>query len=182
MLRSRYLIITAAIALTASSWPVPAAAGEAEELLDETLEALGGRRALSELKTVVSIADVEMLGLGVTGTMESRRAFPCLYRSDISLGFFEVTQGYDGERMWRVDPNGMLTIIQDPESIRDRITTCLIDSYHYLLEEEGFRAALLATRGMPWDLLAVGTVSAVFVFVTGALYFKRMERIFADVA
>jgi lipopolysaccharide transport system permease protein len=47
---------------------------------------------------------------------------------------------------------------------------------------EGFRAALLGTRGMPWDLLAVGTVSAIVIFLTGALYFKRMERIFADVA
>lgn len=47
---------------------------------------------------------------------------------------------------------------------------------------EGFRAALLGTRAMPWDLLAVGTAGAVLIFVTGALYFKRMERIFADVA
>ena len=47
---------------------------------------------------------------------------------------------------------------------------------------EGFRAALLGTRAIPWDLLAVGTASAVVLFVTGALYFKRMERIFADVA
>jgi lipopolysaccharide transport system permease protein len=47
---------------------------------------------------------------------------------------------------------------------------------------EGFRAALLGTRSMPWDLLGVGTAVAVVLFVTGALYFKRMERIFADVA
>jgi lipopolysaccharide transport system permease protein len=47
---------------------------------------------------------------------------------------------------------------------------------------EGFRAALLGTRGMPWDLLAVGTASAVVIFVTGAMYFRRMERVFADVA
>jgi lipopolysaccharide transport system permease protein len=47
---------------------------------------------------------------------------------------------------------------------------------------EGFRAALLGTRAMQWDLLAVGTASALFIFVTGALYFRRMERVFADVA
>ena len=47
---------------------------------------------------------------------------------------------------------------------------------------EGFRAALLGTRGMPWDLLAVGAASAIAIFLTGALYFKRMERVFADVA
>jgi len=46
---------------------------------------------------------------------------------------------------------------------------------------EGFRSALLGTNPMPWDLLAVGCGVAIFVFITGALYFRRMERIFADV-
>jgi len=47
---------------------------------------------------------------------------------------------------------------------------------------EGFRSALLGTNPMPWDLLAVGTTVAVIVAITGALYFRRTERIFADVA
>ena len=46
---------------------------------------------------------------------------------------------------------------------------------------EGFRAALLGTIPMPWDLLAVGTLTAIVVFVSGAIYFRKMERIFADV-
>lgn len=47
---------------------------------------------------------------------------------------------------------------------------------------EGFRSALLGTNPMPWDLIGVGAGVAAALFVTGALYFKRMERIFADVA
>ncbi|MBC8509854.1 MAG: ABC transporter permease [Anaerolineales bacterium] len=46
---------------------------------------------------------------------------------------------------------------------------------------EGFRSVLLGTNPLPWDLLGVGTGVAVIVFVTGALYFRRMEQIFADV-
>jgi len=46
---------------------------------------------------------------------------------------------------------------------------------------EGFRAALLGTRSMPWDMITAGSVTAIVVAVTGALYFRRMERIFADV-
>lgn len=46
---------------------------------------------------------------------------------------------------------------------------------------EGFRSALLATNPMPWDLLSVGTLSALVIAISGALYFRRMERIFADV-
>lgn len=47
---------------------------------------------------------------------------------------------------------------------------------------EGFRAALLGTQPMPWDLIGMGTITAVVLLLTGLLYFKRMEAIFADVA
>ena len=47
---------------------------------------------------------------------------------------------------------------------------------------EGFRSALLGRNPMPWDLIIVGTASAVFFFVTGLFYFRRAERVLADVA
>jgi len=46
---------------------------------------------------------------------------------------------------------------------------------------EGFRSALLGSQPMPWDLLLMGTITAMIAFISGALYFRRMERIFADV-
>lgn len=47
---------------------------------------------------------------------------------------------------------------------------------------EGFRAALLGTGAMPWDLIAIGGVVSVLLFVSGLVYFRRLERTFADVA
>ncbi len=47
---------------------------------------------------------------------------------------------------------------------------------------EGFRAALLETRPVPWDFIAIGGVTALIVAVSGAFYFRRKEQIFADVA
>ena len=47
---------------------------------------------------------------------------------------------------------------------------------------EGFRAAILGTGAMPWDLIGMGTVSVGVIFLAGALYFRRTERLFADVA
>lgn len=47
---------------------------------------------------------------------------------------------------------------------------------------EGFRAALLDTGPMPWDLIVPGTASAIAIAVSGMFYFQRLERIFADVA
>lgn len=46
---------------------------------------------------------------------------------------------------------------------------------------EGFRSALLHTTPIPWPYVAQGTVVAMTLFVCGILYFRKTERIFADV-
>jgi lipopolysaccharide transport system permease protein len=46
---------------------------------------------------------------------------------------------------------------------------------------EGFRWALLGTDTAPGPLILVSTVAAVLLLVSGAFYFRRMERTFADV-
>ena len=47
---------------------------------------------------------------------------------------------------------------------------------------EGFRVALLDTGPVPIRMLAVSTAVVVALFVSGAMYFRRTERLFADVA
>lgn len=47
---------------------------------------------------------------------------------------------------------------------------------------EGFRATLLGATAMPWLEIGIGTASALAIGIGGAMYFRRMERIFADVA
>jgi lipopolysaccharide transport system permease protein len=47
---------------------------------------------------------------------------------------------------------------------------------------EGFRSAFLGTTPMPWVLLAVGASVSVILLFAGGLYFRRVEKIFADVA
>jgi len=47
---------------------------------------------------------------------------------------------------------------------------------------EGFRSSLIGYNPMPWNLILMGTLSAIIIFVSGAFYFKRKEKIFADVA
>ena len=45
---------------------------------------------------------------------------------------------------------------------------------------EGFRAALLGGT-IEWVFILPGLITAVFIFLSGALYFRRMERVFVDV-
>ncbi len=47
---------------------------------------------------------------------------------------------------------------------------------------EGFRCSLLGTSNIPWTMIGIGSVSAMFVAVTGVMFFRHKERIFADVA
>lgn len=47
---------------------------------------------------------------------------------------------------------------------------------------EGLRSALFGTRDMPWLFLWIGTGSAALIVISGANYFARKQRSFADVA
>lgn len=45
---------------------------------------------------------------------------------------------------------------------------------------EGFRWALLGTQTLQWNVLAISVLISLSLLITGALYFRRMERTFAD--
>jgi lipopolysaccharide transport system permease protein len=47
---------------------------------------------------------------------------------------------------------------------------------------EGFRAIFLHHQPMPWNFIGTGAIVAVLIFITGAFYFRKMEKNFADVA
>ena len=46
---------------------------------------------------------------------------------------------------------------------------------------EGFRWALLGTNQAPGPMILVSTAAALLILVSGAFYFRRMERTFADI-
>src|SRR6266480_3872118 len=46
---------------------------------------------------------------------------------------------------------------------------------------EGFRWALLGTKTAPGPIITISSLAAVFILVTGAFYFRRMEKTFADI-
>jgi lipopolysaccharide transport system permease protein len=45
---------------------------------------------------------------------------------------------------------------------------------------EGYRACLLGTP-MPWEFIVPGMVTSIILVLTGAMYFRRMERVIVDV-
>lgn len=47
---------------------------------------------------------------------------------------------------------------------------------------EGFRACFTNHQTMPWSIILISYLSAITILLTGAIYFKKTERYFADVA
>jgi lipopolysaccharide transport system permease protein len=47
---------------------------------------------------------------------------------------------------------------------------------------EGFRNSFLQNTQFPWNLILISASSAIIIFITGIIYFKKMEKNFADVA
>lgn len=47
---------------------------------------------------------------------------------------------------------------------------------------EGFRASLLGSTAMPWNLIAASGASAVALVIAGTMFFTAKEAVFADVA
>ena len=46
---------------------------------------------------------------------------------------------------------------------------------------EGFRACLLPTRHLDWQILSISVIMTLVVFAVGVTYFKKSERQFADI-
>jgi len=157
-------------ALAGMLMAIPASGAPAESLLKRHLEALGGEGAIRSVSSEASSAAIEILGTGLTGTIRSESARPCLSHSDISLGFFRIREGYDGERIWMVDPNGKLQVRRDEASLRYQRTMCLLESQEYLFGGPGFSIAAAGkdtVNGVPCEVLALdvdgGTPCRIFL-------------------
>jgi predicted aspartyl protease len=115
------------------------AGGAADDLMRRHLEALGGEAAVRAVGTVLARGEIEISGTGLRGTIELRSARPCLSSSDVSLGFMAIREGFDGERIWLVDPNGGLQIRRDEGSIAYQRTICALESQEYIFGGRGVR-------------------------------------------
>ncbi len=46
---------------------------------------------------------------------------------------------------------------------------------------EGFRSAMIGYAPMPWDLIAMGALTTFILFITGVIFYRYREKVFADV-
>lgn len=174
-------LAVAGICLIAVVLPRGSAAGGLDELLKKHIAALGGEKAIRSINAVSSTAEIEILGAGLKGTVNSQSLKSCLSYSEISLGFFKIKEGYDGQRIWMVDPNGKLQIKRDQASLEYQKTECLIESQDYLFGGSGFTLADAGrdtTDGTMCDVLELSVNGGVpcKMFLSDSTYLiKRLE-------
>lgn len=132
MKRNVIRILLAAIVITVTLPAAGTTTDRAREILAGHRDAIGGEEAIRTVRTVTSSYEMEMVELGMKGTVKDYLLLPCLTYAEITMGFLTMKQGYDGERMWMIDANGKLQFQKDPGSIEERITKCLLTSFEYL--------------------------------------------------
>jgi ABC-type polysaccharide/polyol phosphate export permease len=47
---------------------------------------------------------------------------------------------------------------------------------------EGFRSCFMPDKPMPWQMMGISFIVAILIFISGAHYFKKTEKHFADLA
>jgi len=77
-------------------------------------------------------------------------------------------------------------VIYPTSAVTERLEHLHIPGWFYGLNPmtgvvEGFRWCLLGVDSHPWPLIAASAGVSILLVITGALYFGRMEKTFADV-
>lgn len=83
---------------------VPAVSQTGDEIVEKMIEALGGRKVLEEIKDMTISMSVEIISLELNATVINYIKEPNLGRVDISVMGMVITQAFDGETAWRIDP------------------------------------------------------------------------------
>ena len=91
-------------AFIVSSLPVAGFGQEAGEILEKMIEAQGGAKALTAVKDTTINATVELVAMGMNGTLTMYQKEPSMMRMDIEIMGMVITQAFDGTVAWMVNP------------------------------------------------------------------------------
>ncbi len=82
----------------------PGLSQEASDILKKMVEAQGGKKVLEKIKDMTLSGTLELTQMGMTGSMTWYKKEPNKVRMDMELMGIIITQAYDGETAWWVNP------------------------------------------------------------------------------
>lgn len=101
----RRIFILSFVCLLVSSVTVfPGISQDASGVLEKMIEASGGRKALENIKDTTISGLFELTQMGMEGTMTIYHKEPNMFRQDIEVMGMVITNAFDGEVGWMVNP------------------------------------------------------------------------------
>ena len=77
---------------------------KAMEMLEKMVNAMGGRKALEAVKDTTASGSMELIQMGMEGSVTVYTKRPNMLRMDIEVMGMTITQAYDGTIAWGVNP------------------------------------------------------------------------------
>jgi hypothetical protein len=76
----------------------------AKQILDKMIDAEGGRKVLGGIKDTTISGTIEMIQMGINGSLTMYQKEPDKMRLDMEFMGMVITQAFDGEKAWMTDP------------------------------------------------------------------------------
>lgn len=100
----KHFIRFVAVAALAGLVLAPLSAQTAKDVLDKMIEAQGGRKAIEAVTDSTSTGAFELVQFGMQGSITMCQKEPNLMRMDMEVQGFVMTQAFDGQTAWGINP------------------------------------------------------------------------------
>lgn len=82
---------------------------DAQQALNKMIDASGGRKYLETLKDTTTTGTAELPQFGMSGTFTTYNKEPNKFRMDMEIAGMVITQAYDGQKAWGINPQTGVT-------------------------------------------------------------------------
>jgi hypothetical protein len=100
----KIFVLSGVCFLLLSLTSVPGISQDASGVLEKMIEASGGRKALENIKDTYISGTFDLTQMGMSGTMAISHKEPNMFRQDIEIMGMVVTNAFDGEVGWMINP------------------------------------------------------------------------------
>jgi outer membrane lipoprotein-sorting protein len=107
MKRSTSLLVLSLLFISFLSIPVKSQS--APDILQKMIDAMGGRKVLEKIEDTTISGSMELTQMGLSGTITVYQKEPNKSRFDIEVMGMLITQAFDGEIAWGVNPQTGMT-------------------------------------------------------------------------
>ena len=110
----------------------PGLSQEASDILKKMVEAQGGKKVLEKIEDMTSSGTLELTQMGMTGSLTMYKKEPDKVRMDIEVMGMIITQAYDGETAWGVNPQtGSIEEMPEQQAEYMKTNALGVDAYIY---------------------------------------------------